>query len=380
VNHYQKWIEQKDGTMKKEFTKQVKGDSWAIRKPLHKDTVSGLVNLQLKKTVSLSAAFDSFQNIVDKELRAKIKELVTKGNDKKKIVKFFKEQKNIFNDNDISRVEIYYSSNDNPKEKLAASRVELDESFNEKKIESVTDSGIQKILKKHLNNYKGIKDDKGKEITPESLAFSAEGIDALNKNIKSLNSDLFHQPIYKVRTYETLGNKFNVGISGNKKDKYVEAAKGTNLFFAIYVNEKGKRSFETIPLNVVIENQKFGAINKEKPMDCSVPQKNESGDTLLFSLSPNDLVYVPTEEEIEKPELVNFEKLNENQVKTIYKFVSSSGNQAFFIQSAVASSIVNKFEFSALNKMEKSVDDAMIKAICWKLGVNRLGKVVKVAM
>jgi CRISPR-associated endonuclease Csn1 len=42
-----------------------------------------------------------------------------------------------------------------------------------------------------------------------------------------------------------------------KNEKYVEAAKGTNLFFAIYWNaKKKKREYETIPLNVVIEHQK----------------------------------------------------------------------------------------------------------------------------
>ncbi len=378
VNHYQKWIKQNDGTIKKQFMKQAKGDSWAIRKPLHKDTVSGLVNLQLKKEVALFSALDSVENIVDKGLGAKIKELTSQGNDKKKIVKYFKDQKNKFKDRDVSRIEIYYSSNDNPKDKVTASRVKLDESFNEKRIGTITDSGIEKILKAHLNNYKKIKDDKGKEIAPESLAFSADGIDALNKNVKKLNSGVSHQPIYKVRTYETLGNKFNVGFSGNKKDKYVEAAKGTNLFFAVYVNEKGKRTFETIPLNVVIENQKLGAINKEKPMDCSVPKKNESGDTFLFSLSPNDLVYIPTEEEIEKPELVDFGKLNKKQLNNVFKIVSFTGNRLYGIPANIAKAIIDKVEFTQLNKVEFTENKYSIKEACWKLEVDRLGKVTKV--
>ena len=378
VNHYQKWVEQKDGTLKKEFAKQIKGDNWAIRKPLHKDTVSGLVNLQLKKSVALSAAVDSFENIADKELRSKIKELIKNENDKKKVLQYFKEQNNRFNDKDISRVEIYYSSNENTKEKLAASRVKIDESFNEKRIESITDSGIQRILLKHLKNYTGIKDNKGKEIAPETLAFSADGIDTLNKNIKSLNNGVSHQPIYKVRTYETLGNKFNVGISGNKRDKYVEAAKGTNLFFGIYANEQGKRVFETIPLNVVVENQKLGAINKEKPGDCSVARQNESGDTLLFSLSPNDLVYVPSEEEIDKPELINFGKLNKEQAKRIYKIVSFTGSRLYGIPANIAKSIVDKIEFTQLNKVEFTDNKSSIKETCWKLNINRIGKVTTV--
>ena len=38
------------------------------------------------------------------------------------------------------------------------------------------------------------------------------------------------------------------GKRGNKKDKFVVAANGTNLFFAIYEDENGKRNYETIPL------------------------------------------------------------------------------------------------------------------------------------
>jgi CRISPR-associated endonuclease Csn1 len=43
INYYQKWI-QEEGKLKKGIAKQTKGDNWAIRKPLHKDTVSGEVN------------------------------------------------------------------------------------------------------------------------------------------------------------------------------------------------------------------------------------------------------------------------------------------------------------------------------------------------
>lgn len=51
----------------------------------------------------------------------------------------------------------------------------------------------------------------------------------MNKNIISLNNGKWHQPIYKVRTYEQ-AEKFTVGQTGNKSEKFVEAAKGTNLF------------------------------------------------------------------------------------------------------------------------------------------------------
>src|SRR5690606_20054371 len=129
-----------------------------------------------------------------------------------------------------------------------------------------------------------------------------EGIDEMNKSMVELNDGKRHQPILKVRTYEPKGNKFNVGEKGNKKTKYVEAAKGTNLFFAVYQDEDKKRSYETIPFNIVIERQKQGL--------GSVPLDNDKGGKLLFYLSPNDLVYVPTKEEIEHGGSIDFNNLS----------------------------------------------------------------------
>ena len=82
-----------------------------------------------------------------------------------------------------------------------------------------------------------------------------------------------------------------------------------------------------------------------------------------------------SEEERENSKNVDFENLSKDQVRRIYKMVSSSGSQCFFIRQDVASPIVNKIEFSALNKTEKSIDGVMIKDICWKLNMSRIGKI-----
>lgn len=361
-NKYKKWIEQ-DGIRTLTNIKQTHGENWAIRKPMHKDTVSGLVRLRKKKVVSLSIALDNIPDIVNRDFRRHVQSLQKSGFDKVKLTKHFKGLNSLWEDKDISRMEIYYWENE-----LVASRVSLDVSFDKKRIEtSVTDSGIQKILLRHLENYTDRLDDKGKEIAPELLAFSAEGIEEMNKNIIALNNGKVHQPILKVRTYEPLGNKFSVGQTGNKRHKYVEAAKGTNLFFAIYQDEKGKRNYETIPLNIVIERQKQGL--------GPVPEANEKGDRLLFQLSPNDLVYIPIEEETKQFVSAYIMALNKDQINCIYKVVSFTGNQCFFIKHTVATSIVNKVEFSALNKTEKSIEGIMIKEFCIKIYVDRLGNI-----
>ena len=159
----------------------------------------------------------------------------------------------------------------------------------------------------------------------------------------------------------------------------VEAAKGTNLFFAIYKDENGKRNYETIPLNIVIENQKQGALQNIKPEFCSVPTKNEKGDSLLFHLSPNDLVYVPTTEEFENPSLVDFKKLTKEQINRIYKIVSFTGGRLYAIPNSVANSIVDKVEFTQLNKLEFSIcaEKKSIRESCWKIKIDPLGAIVK---
>ncbi len=355
------------GNPVKGLNRQTKGDVWAIRKPIHKDTVSGLVKLRGGKTVSLSAALDKPENILDKELKKKIAELIKLNYDKKLLLKYFKDRNNIFDGKDISKLVIYFFEED-----LAASRVNLDTSFNEKKIQSITDTGIRKILLNHLAKYKGGQDEKGKVIPAETLAFTPEGIEEMNQNIQVLNNGKFHQPIYKVRTYEPKGNKFQVGFKGNKQAKYVEAAKGTNLYFAIYVNDEGKRSYETVPFNIVMERLKQG----EGP----VPPTNEKGERLLFHLSPNDLVYVAGPEE--NFTSIDFENLSKEQVERVYKMVSSTGSECHFVR-ADFSALIKMYdsktktgELGSLNKQELSIDGInRIKEKCWKIKVDRLGRI-----
>ena len=106
-----------------------------------------------------------------------------------------------------------------------------------------------------------------------------------------------------------------------------------------------------------------------------MPSPNEKNEKLLFHLSPNDLVYVPTLEEIESNHQIDLKNLTPMQKGRIYKMISSSGNQCFFVKQETSAPIVNKLEYSALNKMERSLDGVMIKDVCQKLNVTRIGGV-----
>ncbi len=357
-NYYTKWG-QVNGELARIREKQTTGAAKAIRKPLHKDTVFGAVRLQKKKIVSLSTALDNINSIADKEFRKYLLDLQGQGMDKKKIQAQLKSMQMEWNGNPISKVDIWYWDEDQ-----VATRKILDTSFTEENISGITDTGIQKILLNHLNNHKGKTDEKGKAIPAELLAFSPEGIEQMNQTIRHLNRGKDHQPIEKVRVYEPKGNKFPVGEKNNKGSKYVEAAKGTNLYFGIYQAEGGERSYESIPLNVVIERLRQGL--------APVPETNEKGHRLLFDLSPNDLVYVPTEEEIGngKAALNAGSKINPDR---IYKVVSFTGNRLSCNKQEVAISILDKVEYTSLNKIERTIEGTMIKTCCWKISCDRLG-------
>ena len=298
TNYYERWVEE-NGRYIKKIVKQ-EGTNWAIRKPLHEETISGKIYL-----------------------------------DREKITK-----------NDI----------------LTATRKTVDSSFDDKRIKKITDTGIQKILLNYLK-YKG---------SPE-IAFSPEGLEELNKNITLYNDGKPHKPIRKVRIFEQ-GSKFPLGEVGNKATKYVEAAKGTNLYFGIYQG-KDKRSFATIPLNEVIERQKQGR--------SSVPKYNEKGDPLLFSLSPNDLVYVPVEGEI--IEDIDFQNLSNEQKERIYN-VNDFSSTCYFTPNRIAKAIFPK-EVDLQRKGDKlpgsydtktaSLEGIQIKEVCIKLKVDRLGNISK---
>lgn len=376
TNKTWQWRADKDGNYKKVTVKQTKGDGWAIRKPLHKETVYGAVKIIrfVEKEKSLYACLNTLDQIIDQKIKKRVLELHEKfqGNTKK-IRAYLKEHPIIINNEVIKKIKVVEKIET---KNATAVRKPLSEIANRGHIEKITDTGIQKILNNHILNYK---DEKGNEDFKN--AFSTEGIEALNNNIVTLNGGKQHQPIYRVRLYEE-GTKFPVSEdkNSNKSKKYVTTAKGTNLFFAVYWDaDKEKRRYETIPFNEVVEHQKQRATLEVEAMKQTplIPVNNELGQ-LLFTLSPNDLVYVPSDDELENPHSVDIDQLSNEQISRIYKMVSSDTYQCFFVPMNVAISIANKQEFSNKNKMERDVYGNMIKERCWKLEVNRLGNIVKI--
>jgi CRISPR-associated endonuclease Csn1 len=89
------------------------------------------------------------------------------------------------------------------------------------------------------------------------------------------------------------------------------------------------------------------------------------------------LVYIPSEDELDNVNNIDFNNFSKEQNERIYKVVSFSNGQIFFVRQDIATSVVNKAEFSTLNKMERAIDGSMIKDNCVKLKIDRLGNISK---
>ena len=352
INRASNYMERYDENGRKRLFPQTGAKQWAIRKPLHKDTVFGHVNLRQTREVTLNAALDQVSQIVDRKLRRQIRQLLAQGWDKKKIKAWFAERDYAFNEQSVKKVEVYYFTDE--KDAMVAVRKPLDASFTEATIAKITDTGIQRILRNFLAACDG---------KPE-VAFSPEGIEQLNSHIAQYNGGKDHKPILRVRLCEPMGEKFAIGESGNKARKFAEAQKGTNLYLGVYEQEDGQRSVNTIPLRIAIERLKQGY--------APVPETDPQGGKLRFWLSPNDLVYLPTEDEKQSP---NIEKL---EIERIYKFVSGTGREAYFLPHHVAKVIKDGTEFQRLNKIQTTEDKVNIARNCWKLEVDRLGNIVRI--
>lgn len=355
INKTQNRYQHIDKEGKKEITLQVKGENWSIRKKLHEETYYGEVNLRTIKTVKLADVISCPSRIVNKDLKRKLMAMLTLGYDVKQISQYFKDHKEEWTDINLKSIEVYSFSKETGN-RYFATRKALNPKM---KIEQITDTGIRKILKHHLAECNG----------DSKVAFSPEGIERMNQNITRLNDGCYHKPIYKARFAEQAG-RFAVGQTGNKKEKFVQTGQGTNLFLAIYetsemdpsTGEKViQRKCQPISFNVVMERYKNG---------LSAAPEDEFGNPPKYMLSPNDLVYLPTSEEVKAGKI----KLPVDTSR-IYKLVSMSGTDILFLPSNVASPIVNKVEFEKNNKIGRAITGEMIKETCIPITIDRLGNI-----
>jgi CRISPR-associated endonuclease Csn1 len=279
---------------------------------------------------------------------------------------------------------------------------------------------VNKVTEYHFRNDNQFKD-KIKE-HPE-IAFTPDAIEEMNKpeNILKLNDGKKHKPIIKVKITRGFGNQRALNEENKesvKSKQYVVNDAGSNLYLGfyerIYQDDNGlqvrERKFKDIGLIELIETLKQDKSKRLNPLPSAIYDEKlkDTQYNWKFTLSPLDLVYVPTDEEIESPSEVDFNNLTKDQVDRIYKYVDGSIDIANFVPYSASKPIWrfhgknNKEIYLELNNAEKitisekeliqnefglgsqqnknqnMIDGkTQIKKICWKLNIDRLGNIKK---
>lgn len=262
-------------------------------------------------------------------------------------------------------------------EEYAAKRVSLDKSFDHKKIDKIPYSKIGKsVLGKLLHEHLDSDDSKNENGNADpAKAFSNEGLEILAKKAG--------RPITKVTIYEKKDDSSKFG------KQYVEVDSGSNVYFAIYENQQTKErtDFRSIATHKAIEKIVIGQ---------PIAEDKEGYDKII--LSPGDLVYIPTIEERKKikiglsvDEAINWN--NSNISKSIYKMTDTTQGKCLFVPHRVSSAIIDDIEMGTSNKSQRAWDGeikylpdskgkfkredngTMIKDVCIKLKVDRLGNI-----
>lgn len=362
-NKYLKWVE-KNGKLQKVFVQQQPptefGKSWvAVRRSMFKEPqgiiyLKEIIDKKVADAIILQISKQRHQNkkgqlphgyIYDQEIRPQVKSLIYQFNGNIEAIK--KHLKNNplkdSNGNVIDKIKCAVFK------EYAAKRVTLDKSFDFKKINKLPyadKSPLASLLRSHLQSpeYEG---------KPE-LAFQGEGLDALAKKAG--------RPVNKVTIYEAKDPKDKF------KGRYYETDKGGNVYFVIEENKNGQRTdMYTLPLLEAIER----LANKLPLVD------NKDGYRHII-LSPNELVYVPDEDENIK--IIDWSD-KKSLFNKIYKMVSCTGSECHFIPHNVSKLLLpydakSKLgEFGSLNKSENTIDGRSIKRNCIKIKISRLGNI-----
>jgi CRISPR-associated endonuclease Csn1 len=367
-----------DGKIKKDLKEQKANPKWmSVRKSMFKEP-RGIVYLKeiydeknINKAIEIQIDRMLVQNTPDMKIASYVYD-----QDARKIIKGLIERIGIpIREKDTLLKEIKNQLKKNPLkdlsgkkyktikvakfEEYASKRVTLDKSFDHKKIDTIPyakigKSVLGKLLHEHLNS-KEFKNDKGKQ--DSSKAFSNEGLEILAKKTG--------RPITKLTICEKKDESSKFG------KQYLETDAGSNIYFVIYENQKTyeREGFKSIPTHKAIEKIIKGELVAEDRMDFN-----------KIILSPGDLVYVPTIEQIKHKSKIDWNNKKDISER-IYQVRKFSKKQCYFLKSRISDMIIpydseSKIgEYGSQNLSERSDDDLKIIDCCIKLKVDRLGNI-----
>ncbi len=391
INKYSKWVQNSNGKWEKVILKQKDNPKWlAVRRNIFHENPLGIIYIKNLKDVDVLEAIkiqiqkmqlenspkrNTASYIYDQEIRKiiiliikialnKSSLTIDKTDEllsfiKNKILNIYKIKNGYY----LHRFITGNSENSQITQKIKVAhftpfkvkRVQLDKSFNDKKIKDkipyANKSPFSKILLNHLQNYNN----------KPNEAFEGEGLEKLME----LNQG---KPIKTLRILDGVINENNQSnIYGNR---YWETGNGAVAYSVIYEDIiTQKREFETIATHEVLK-----LLHEGKPI--ITPQNNKK----IIVLQAYDLVYVPTDEEWDniKKNLYdkNFLFTNKLDVSRIYRFVKSINKTFYFLPVNIAYLIIEKIEFTSQNCSEYTTDFIKIKERCIKIKLDRLGNIV----
>ncbi len=429
------WIQHpdcKDGMKEKDINLK---KNYSVRQSLHKATYYGVRDIMPKP---IEDAIDKPEKIVGNRIKMLIKKYTEEGKSKEEIVAELKKKDAVVYVREKCATTQWSHTLDyfaNIKEKEAGKDKKKEKSGKStitREIETVADITIQNILKRHLANYdsiqmsvaeavefyddimneeqrsivdKYIKDGKSSNSSIDvfvrgrsfdnrqimqnpQIAFSADGIKALNESIEELNNGKKHKFIYKVQMIQALGKMFPVSESDSdkpvvvKNKQYVISDSGSNNFCGIYKSAEGKTRIYVPSLRATIDSYR----NNEDLFPERHP--DDSSYCYKFTLSPLDLVYIPTEDEIESHHISGV--VDYSRVFVVNDF--NDQGKMYFRPYSFANEITEKevdYRFekdkngndvlvgSCTNKTA-NFEGKLIKETCIPIKVDRLGNIIEV--
>lgn len=403
--------------------------NYSIRQSLHKQTYYGLRDFCPKP---IEEALNKPERIVEGKVKFLIQQLQSKGMSKEQIIEQLKLKYPVVYVMEKCATtqwshQLDYLSNIKEKE-VDKKALKTGKSPIIREIECVADIVIQNILKRHLAKYDSIKmtveeasicyndivnedqrsivdeymnNEKIKDILIDvfvkdrstegktifhnpQIAFSAEGIKDMNSHITELNNGKNHKPIYKVKVTQALGKMFPVAEKGTgqlataKNKQYVISDAGSNNFCGIYKSADGGTAIYVPSLKDTIE----AARNKESLFPDNHPYSVDF--KFAFTLSPLDLVYVPTQDEIDSNHI--FDNLDYSRIYVVNDF--NDQGKIYFRPYSHANSIVDKEVDLRIDKKGNIIGSfsdkttncqgLSIRDYCIPINVDRLGNIIQI--
>ena len=391
----------------KQNTEKGQKQNWSIRKSLGKDTfygkkmIDGEEKVLIRKDLDTSFNSDKIKTIAD--IQGQVKAILNNHLKQFDTVELLFDEALQYYDAVVEKKELEAIVNDSETEFQSVKELTKHLQSNNYKYKKTDYSKLNVFIDQVCNrNLRTEEQFKDKMTEHPEIAFTAEEIEKMNtpENLKKLNNGKNHTPIKKVRISRGFGNQraLSENQESVKSKQYVVNDAGSNLYLGFYErsyedkngNKVTERKFYDIGLIELIESLKQDKSKRLNPLPNEIYDDKQNEFKWRFTLSPLDLVYVPTEEEIENQSLVDCSNLSKLQMSRIYALNNYSGGDVYFSPITHAKAIydkevdlkldpkTNKLKGSFSDKTTSTIYNGQIKNVCWRLTTDKIGNILKV--